>query len=321
MVRGRDACWEHCVLVDATRQKVRCNYCQREFSGGVYRMKFHLAQIKNKDVVPCTEVPADVRDHILNILSTPKKQKTRKKQKVDQEAAANDQQNSSSASGGFHPNNVSNGRNNSACPSLLIPHPSAGAQPLRDDPQKQKWDDADKKITVFFLHNSIPFSAAKSMYYQQMIDAVAQCGEGYKAPGYERLRSSLWRKVKGRKLNTPGDWWAGYGYEIPTLQKAAIRILSQPCSSHWCNWNWSTLESIHNKKRNSMELEKLTDLVFVQCNLWLQAISQRREAKCRPIIYDETDVSGEWFTEMESSGPLLDDSWLDDLPLECKGSH
>ncbi|CAL9149685.1 unnamed protein product, partial [Musa hybrid cultivar] len=30
MVRGRDACWEHCVLVDATRQKVRCNYCHRE---------------------------------------------------------------------------------------------------------------------------------------------------------------------------------------------------------------------------------------------------------------------------------------------------
>ncbi|KAL0312793.1 UNVERIFIED_CONTAM: hypothetical protein Sradi_5678600, partial [Sesamum radiatum] len=64
MVRGRDACWEHCVLIDATRQKVRCNYCQREFSGGVYRMKFHLAQIRNKDIVPCTEVPNDVRDHI-----------------------------------------------------------------------------------------------------------------------------------------------------------------------------------------------------------------------------------------------------------------
>ncbi|XP_054810023.1 uncharacterized protein LOC129311656 isoform X2 [Prosopis cineraria] len=675
MVRGRDACWEHCVLVDATRQKVRCNYCQREFSGGVYRMKFHLAQVKNKDIVPCTEVPADVRDHILNILSTPKKQKAPKKQKVDQVAAANGQQNSSSASGGFHPNKVSNGQNDSACPSLLIPHPSAVAQPLVDDPDKQKQDDADKKMAIFFLHNCIPFSAAKSMYYQQMVDAVASCGEGYKGPSYERLRSSLWEKVKsdihdrhkkyrnnwketgctilcdswsdgrtksllvfsvaclkgtlfsklvdvsgheddatylfelmesvvlevgvenvvqvitnttanyvyvgrllmskysslfwspcaaycidkmledigrqdwvgtvleeaktitqyiyshtwilnmmrkftggrelirprinrfvsnflslrsvvvqednlkhmfshaewlssiysrhpdaqaiksllfldsfwkyaheavcvsdplikilrmvdgdmpamgyiyegiertkvliksyykgieekylpiwdiidrrwnrqlhsslhaaaaflnpsifyspnfkmdlrmrngfqevmlkmattdidkmeitkehpiyinaqgalgtdfailGRTLNAPGDWWAGYGYEIPTLQRAAIRILSQPCSSHWCKWNWSTFESIHNKKRNNVELEKFNDLVFVQCNLWLQAISQRRESKFGPIIYDEIDVGGEWFTEMESSsGPLWDDSWLDDLPLECKGS-
>ncbi|KAF7810149.1 HAT transposon superfamily [Senna tora] len=675
MVRGRDACWEHCVLVDATRQKVRCNYCQREFSGGVYRMKFHLAQIKNKDIVPCTEVPTDVRDHILSILSTPKKQTTPKKQKLDQVAAANGPQNSSSStSGGFHPNHGSSGQNGSACPTLLFPRPSPSAQPLLDDVQKQKQDDADKKIATFFFHNSVPFSAAKSMYYQQMVDAVAQCGEGYKAPSYEKLRSSLLENVKGdihdlfkkyrdewketgctvlcdrwssgrtrslvvfsvacakgtlffksvdvsgheddsnylfellesvvlevgvenvvqvitdttasyvyagrhlmakysslfwspcaaycidkmledigrqdwigtvleeaktithyiynrawvlnimrkftggrelirprinrfvanflslrsiviqednlkhmfshsewlssiysrrpdaqaiksllfldrfwkyaheavsvseplikllrivdgdmpvmgyiyegmerakvviktyykgieekympiwdiidrrwnmqlhsslhaaaaflnpsifynptfkidlrmrngfqevmlkmattdkdkmeitkehpfyinaqgalgtdfailgRTLNAPGDWWAGYGYEIPTLQKAAIRILSQPCSSNWCNWNWSTFESIHNKKRNRVELEKFSDLAFVHCNLWLQTISQRREVKCRPIIYDEIDVSFEWPTEMESSAPLLDDSWLDDLPLECKGS-
>ncbi|XP_020255533.1 UDP-glucuronic acid decarboxylase 1-like [Asparagus officinalis] len=60
MVRGRDACWEHCVLVDATKQKVGCNYYHRKSSGRVYKMKFHLAQIKNKDIVPCTEVPNDV---------------------------------------------------------------------------------------------------------------------------------------------------------------------------------------------------------------------------------------------------------------------
>ncbi|KAJ6393851.1 hypothetical protein OIU77_023145 [Salix suchowensis] len=122
MVRGRDACWEHCVLVDATRQKVRCNYCHREFSGGVYRMKFHLAQIKNKDIVPCAEVPDDVRDHIRGILSTPKKQKTPKKLKVDR--AANAQQNSSSASGGAHPNHGSSGQHGSTGPSLLFPRPS-----------------------------------------------------------------------------------------------------------------------------------------------------------------------------------------------------
>ncbi|KAK9276942.1 hypothetical protein L1049_006480 [Liquidambar formosana] len=195
MVRGRDACWEHCVLVDATRQKVRCNYCQREFSGGVYRMKFHLAQIKNKDIVPCAEVPNDVRDQIHSILSTPKKQKTSKKPKVDH--AANGQQDSSSASGGVHPNHGSSGQHGSTCPSLLFPRPSPSSQPAVDDAQKQKQDDADKKIAVFFFHNSIPFSAAKSMYYQEMVDAVAECGVGYKAPSFEKLRSSLLEKVKG----------------------------------------------------------------------------------------------------------------------------
>ncbi|KAJ7944794.1 HAT transposon superfamily [Quillaja saponaria] len=674
MVRGRDACWEHCALVDATRQKVRCNYCQREFSGGVYRMKFHLAQIKNKDIVPCTEVPTDVRDHIQNILSTPKKQKTPKKSKVDRAAAANGEQNSSSASGGFRTNHGSSGQNGSACPSLLYPHPSPSAPPIVDDSEKRKHDIADKKIAVFFFHNSIPFSAAKSMYYQEMVDAIAECGVGYKAPSYEKLRGTLLEKVKGdvhncykkyrdewketgctilcdswsdgrtnslvvfsvtcpkgtlflksvdvsgheddttylfellesvvievgvehvvqvitdttasyvyagrllmakysslfwspcasycidkiledigrqdwvgtvleeantitryiyshawtlnmmrkftggmelirprmtrfvtnflslrsiviqednlkhmfshtewlssiynrrpdaqatksllylerfwkyaheavsvseplvkllrivdgdmpamgyvyegvdrakaeikayykgneekytpiwdiidrrwnmqlhsslhaaaaflnpsifynpnfkidlrmrngfqeamlrmattdkdkmeitkehpvyinaqgalgtdfavlgRTLNAPGDWWTGYGYEIPTLQKAAIRILSQPCSSHWCRFNWSTFESIHIKKRNRVELEKFNDLVFVHCNLWLQTICQSRDAKCKPVIFDELDVSSEWPTETESSIPLLDDSWLDNLPLESKGS-
>lgn len=675
MVRGRDACWEHCALVDATRQKVRCNYCQREFSGGVYRMKFHLAQIKNKDIVPCTVVPTDVRDHIQSILSTPKKPKTPKRQKADQAAVANGQQYSSSSSGGIHHNHGSSGKNGSSCPSLLFRHPSPSSQPLVDDSQKQKQDDADKKLAIFFFHNAIPFNAAKSIYYQEMLDAVAQCGVGYKAPSYEKLRSNLLEKVKtdihndykkyrdvwkemgctvlcdtwsdgrtrslvvfsvacpkgtlflksvdvsgheddanylfellesvvlevgaenvvqvitdtsvshvyagqllmarynslfwspcaaycigkmledigrqdwvstvleeakiitqyiynhawilnimrkftggrelirpkitrfvtnflslrflviqednlkhmfshsdwlssiysrhpdaqavksllysdrfwkyahevvgvseplikflrmvdgdmpamgyiyegiertkvvikayykgieekykpiwdiidrrwnmqlhsslhaaaaflnpsisynpnfskdlrmrngfqeamlkmattdqdkmeitkehpiyinaqgalgtdfavlGRTLNTPGDWWVSYGYEIPALQKAAVRILSQPCSSLWYRWNWSTFESIHNKKRNRVELEKLSDLVFVHCNLWLQAIFQRSsEAKCRPIIYDEIDVSCEWPTEIESSSPLLDDSWLDDLPHECRGS-
>ncbi|KAK8626096.1 hypothetical protein V6N13_133748 [Hibiscus sabdariffa] len=506
MVRGRDACWEHCVLVDATRQKVRCNYCRREFSGGVYRMKFHLAQIKNKDIVPCAEVPDDVRDHIQSVLSTPKKQKTPKKPKMDK-TVANGQQNSSSGSGGLHPNQGSSGQHGSTCPSLLFPRPSPSEQPAVDDASKQKQDDADKKIAIFFFHNSIPFGAAKSICYQEMVDAIAECGVGYKAPnkmlediskqdwvgivleeakriaryiysdawilnmmrkftgGRELMRPRITRSVEnyltlrsiviqednlkhvfshsewissiysrrsdaqaikslvylerfwksareavsvteslvkivrivdgdmpamgyiyegierakaaflnpsifynpnfkidlrmrngfqeamlkmattekdkieitkehpvyinaqgalgtdfaimGRTLNAPGDWWASYGYEVPTLQRVAIRILSQPCSFHWCRWNWSTFETIHTKKRNKPELEKLNDLVFVHCNLWLQTICESREGKCKPIIFDEIDVSLEWPTELEPSVPLLDDSWLDNMPFEC----
>lgn len=196
MVRGRDACWEHCVLVDATRQKVRCNYCHREFSGGVYRMKFHLAQIKNKDIVPCTEVPNDVRNLIQNILSTPKKQKVLKRQReVDRQQ--NGPQDSSSDSGGFNPNHISSERNGSTCPSLPIPRPSLTVQAPLDDLQKQKYEDADKKVASFFIHNSLPFSASKSVYYQTMVDAIAECGAGYKAPSYEQLRSNLLDKLKG----------------------------------------------------------------------------------------------------------------------------
>lgn len=196
MVRGRDACWEHCVLIDAARQKVRCNYCHREFSGGVYRMKFHLAQIRNKDIVPCTEVPNNVRDIIQGILSTPKKQKASKRQKVEQ--VANGQQNSSSASGGALPNHGSSEQNGSACPSLLFPHasPTVQPEPTAYDVQNQKQEDADKKIALFFFYNAIPFGAATSMYYREMVHSIAECGVGYKAPSFEKLRCNLLEKVK-----------------------------------------------------------------------------------------------------------------------------
>lgn len=629
-------------------------------------MKFHLAQIKNKDIVPCTEVPNEVCERIRSILSAPKNQKTTKKPKVDQAAAVvNDQHNSSSASGGFHPNDDgSTSQNGSACPSLLFPNPLPNRQPEVEEAQRQKQDNADKRIAVFFFHNCVPFSAAKSMYYQEMVDAIAECGVGYRAPSYEKLKSSPldqvkveihdsyrkyrdeWREtgctilcdswsdssrtksfvvfsvtcpkgalflksvdvsankddanylfellesvvlevgvenvvqvitdvaasyiyagrllmakynslfwspcasccidkiledlgnlewvntvleeaktmtryiyshswtlnmmrkftggrelirprisryvtnflslrsiviqeenlkhmlshtdwlssvhsrrpeaeaiksllyldrfwkhaqeavrisepfvkilrivdgdmpamgymyesierakvaikayykgveekympvwdmierrwnmqlhsslhaaaaflnpsisynasfkmdlrlrngfqeamlkmattdndkteitkelpkyinalgalgtdfaIMGRTLNAPGDWWAGYGYEIPTLQRAAIRILNQPCSSHWCLWNWTSFESIHNKNRNREEMEKLKDLAFVHCNMWLQGVCQSRGGKCKPVIFDEIDVSSEWPTELDPSVPLLDDSW------------
>ncbi|KAL0395354.1 UNVERIFIED_CONTAM: hypothetical protein Slati_4501600 [Sesamum latifolium] len=185
MVRGRDACWEHCVLIDAARQKWRS-----------LQDEVHLAQIRNKDIVPCTEVPNVVRDHIQGLLSTHKKQKALKRQRIEQ--VVNGQQNSSSASGGAPPNRVSSEQNGSVCPSLLFPHasPSPQPEPVVYDVQNQKQEHADKKIALFFFYNAIPFSAAASTYYQQMVDAIAECGVGYIAPSSEKLRCNLLEKVK-----------------------------------------------------------------------------------------------------------------------------
>lgn len=667
MVRGRDACWEHCVLVDAARQKVRCNYCHREFSGGVYRMKFHLAQIRNKDIIPCSDVPNNVRDIIQSLVRTPKKQKASKRLKVEQ-AENGHHNNSSSASGGALPIGESSDQNGSVCPSLF-PHASPGVQPepAAYDDLKQKQDDADKKIALFFLYNAIPFGAATSTYYQEMVHSIAECGVDYKAPSSEKLTYNLlktvkadvdkiyknlreeWQEtgctilfdfwsdgrtkslvvfsvtcpkgtiflrsidvsahaedshylfgllesvvlevgiesvvqvltdsadsftyagklfmdkypsifwspcasqcitkmledfsklgwvntvlteattvtkyiysnecllhtverycgrmelrpkipryvadflslrylvlheenlkyvisqveflpssacrqsdaqlikamlkteefwspareavtiseplmktmrmvegdmpgmgylyegmerakisikayyngiaerylpiwdiierrwnmhlysplhaaaaflnpstvysltfkvdsrmrngfqeamvklaindadkteitkdhpvyinaqgalgtefaIKGRTLNAPGDWWAAYGYEIPALQRHAMRILSQPCSSRWCRWNWSNFGNLHSKKLVGEELDKVSDLVFVRCNLWLQEIFQNRGRHYKPVIFDEIDVNSEWPSESKIPFPFLgDNSMLDNV--------
>jgi hypothetical protein len=50
-------------------------------------------------------------------------------------------------------------------------------------------------------------------------------------------------------------WWRSYGARSPNLQKLAIRILSQTCSSSGCERNWSVFEKIHAKKRNRYNFE------------------------------------------------------------------
>eukprot|EP00253_Pinus_taeda_P011788 PITA_11788 len=56
--------------------------------------------------------------------------------------------------------------------------------------------------------------------------------------------------VADRTIKMPDSWWRMYGARVPLLQKLAIRILSQTCSSSGCERNWSVFEKIHKKKRN-----------------------------------------------------------------------
>ncbi|XP_058208236.1 uncharacterized protein LOC131321250 [Rhododendron vialii] len=71
-----DPTWNHCVCaieltdpeaVDNTRLKLVCNYCGKTLSGGVSRMKHHLARTHH-NAKPCEKVPEDVTNMFLKIL-------------------------------------------------------------------------------------------------------------------------------------------------------------------------------------------------------------------------------------------------------------
>uniref|UniRef100_A0A8R7PH08 HAT C-terminal dimerisation domain-containing protein n=1 Tax=Triticum urartu TaxID=4572 RepID=A0A8R7PH08_TRIUA len=40
----------------------------------------------------------------------------------------------------------------------------------------------------------------------------------------------------------PGEWWANYGLQTPTLMHMALRILNLTTSSSGCERNWSVFE-------------------------------------------------------------------------------
>jgi hypothetical protein len=76
--------------------------------------------------------------------------------------------------------------------SFFLPHTNPGSQPTID----AKWKKIEREaawecIARWWYDADIPFNAARSVYYQPMLDAVASCGSGVKGPTYEDIRGNL----------------------------------------------------------------------------------------------------------------------------------
>ncbi|MCL7043806.1 hypothetical protein MKW94_016597 [Papaver nudicaule] len=97
--------------------------------------------------------------------------------------------------------------------------------------------------------------------------------------------------INQRKTMTPAEWWRNFGCATPNLQKLAIRILSQTCSSSGCERNWSVFDRIHSKKRNRLEHQRLNDLVFVHYNLRLKTRNRNKKTCYDPIDFDAIDLT------------------------------
>lgn len=54
-----DPGWEHGTPQDEKKKKVRCNYCGKVVSGGIYRLKQHLARVSG-EVTYCDKAPEEV---------------------------------------------------------------------------------------------------------------------------------------------------------------------------------------------------------------------------------------------------------------------
>ncbi|RVW89461.1 hypothetical protein CK203_046848 [Vitis vinifera] len=145
--------------------------------------------------------------------------------------------------------------------------------------------------------------------------------------GQREFGSALTKKAINQSL--PTEWWNNYGDEGPHLQKIAVKILSQTCSSSGCERNWSTCSLIHTKLRNRLAMKKLHKLVYVHYNMRLRVknLMQERsnEDLYNPIdlnhIFNDDDILDEWIREGEE--PILSSDnldWLDKgLPTNEEG--
>lgn len=72
--QNKDIGWTHCRPISNDKKKVICNYCNKEMSGGVTRIKEHLAGISG-NVLACEQVPSVVKKELLQHMNEKRKQK------------------------------------------------------------------------------------------------------------------------------------------------------------------------------------------------------------------------------------------------------
>ncbi|KAJ9553027.1 hypothetical protein OSB04_017072 [Centaurea solstitialis] len=105
---------------------------------------------------------------------------------------------------------------------------------------------------------------------------------------------------------SPGIWWEQYGDAAVTLQRVAMRILSQVCSSSTFERQWSTFQQIHSEKRNKIDKEVLNDIAYIHYNLKLAR--SKKSTETDPIQLDDIDMMSPWVEETENPSPT---QWLD----------
>ncbi|GAB2268985.1 hypothetical protein Dimus_003915 [Dionaea muscipula] len=74
MVRTKDDFWQY---AEQHGSRFKCKFCNRDFSGGVSRLEFHLSGIKGQDVDICTQVMDEVQGKAyLHLMGKSKKLKS-----------------------------------------------------------------------------------------------------------------------------------------------------------------------------------------------------------------------------------------------------
>ncbi|XP_022856805.1 uncharacterized protein LOC111377887 isoform X2 [Olea europaea var. sylvestris] len=124
--------------------------------------------------------------------------------------------------------------------------------------------------------------------------------------------------IRARDTLLPTEWWLTYGGGCPSLARLAIRVLSQTCSLILRNPIRTPLECVHEKK-NCLEHQRLSDLVFVQYNMSLRqmVLSDKEQETLDPISYDIFSIVEDWIMDKEliSEGSENSDWTAVDPPL------
>ncbi|KAI9125732.1 hypothetical protein K1719_003150 [Acacia pycnantha] len=139
------------------------------------------------------------------------------------------------------------------------------------------------------------------------LDNMRQIAASMQISDYNSAKADLGTElaISTRTELEPAAWWQQHGISCLELQRIAVRILGQTCSSFGCEHDRSIYDQIYSKRRNRLSQRKLNDLIYVHYNLRLRECQSRKRSK------DSSSVSFD--TSLQET--LLED-WIFDANLQ-----
>jgi len=220
MPKVLDPFWEYGTPQEGNRQNLSCNLCGKHMTGGIYRLKYHIAQIQGQNIGICDKSTPELIAKAKHAIEGYARKKDLK-ESMRREIASRSK---GSNTGTFNTlGSVGAGSTGeSAMPSetspFFVPRTTPGAQPsiksmLKPTEKKQ----ADKLVGRCLLWSDIPFNFARNPFYVSMFEAVSIVGPGYKPPTYEELRGPILQDEKDdctQRLQELRDSWEYTGCTV-----------------------------------------------------------------------------------------------------------
>ncbi|XP_041005672.1 uncharacterized protein LOC121250586 [Juglans microcarpa x Juglans regia] len=179
MVRPKDPFWKY--AKDLKNGRFCCNFCEREFPGGISRIKWHLSGHKGHDIEVCEKVPQDIQLAVRQVLNTPNKKAKRSSQVED----VNHSILSPSRGPNLHTENISNnvreGTDNlSTRPASSSLAPNA----------------CNEQLAKLFFFLGIDPEAVVSPIFKDFVKSIVEYGPGYQPPSLSTLCTELMSDVE-----------------------------------------------------------------------------------------------------------------------------
>ncbi|PIA25726.1 hypothetical protein AQUCO_10800016v1 [Aquilegia coerulea] len=184
MVRQKDQFWEY---ADDLKGRFLCKFCQKNYSGGIARVKSHLSRLQGRDIAICNSVPEDVQaSAVLALQGTGPSYKKRK-------AALS----------------LMNGEGSGVELPVRSAIPCAESLPKlsqttvhaicdKEDKESNKKDkeSVDRMVAQAFMMNNIGVDVIQSPSFISMVKSIAEFGSGYSLPSCATLCTKLLQDAK-----------------------------------------------------------------------------------------------------------------------------